>query len=144
MKKKIESEFGARLREAFGNAKNAEIARRLGVSEPAVKNYMEGRVPPSDTLVKIADLTNCSLHWLLTGEGMKTIETNNGTSLEKPLEVGDEDEAEMAALFFNYKKLTPEDKAELRKLIAFVDEEIERRKNRNENSNLTADKARLE
>lgn len=61
--------FGARLKQAFGHARNAEIARKLGVTDAAVKNYVEGRVPPADVLVTISDLTNCSIHWLLTGEG---------------------------------------------------------------------------
>jgi transcriptional regulator with XRE-family HTH domain len=61
--------FGKRLRAAFDGAKNAEIARKLKISEPAAKNYLEGRVPDAQTLLQIADLTNCSLHWLLTGEG---------------------------------------------------------------------------
>ena len=62
-------EFGQRLRKAFSNAKNAEIARQLDVSEPAVKNYIAGRVPDADKLRLISNLTKCSLHWLLTGEG---------------------------------------------------------------------------
>lgn len=61
--------FGERLRKAFSDAKDAEIARKLGISQPAVKNYMEGRIPSADTLVKISELTNCSIHWLVTGFG---------------------------------------------------------------------------
>lgn len=64
-----ENDFGERLREAFQKAKDADIARQIGVSQPAVKNYMDGRVPPAETLIKISDLTNCSIHWLLTGQG---------------------------------------------------------------------------
>ena len=63
--------FGERLRAAFNNAKNAEIARKIGVSESAVKNYLDGRVPDGEKLVRIANLTNCNLHWLLTGQGVK-------------------------------------------------------------------------
>lgn len=63
--------FGLRLREVFGNAKNVDIARKLGVSQAGVKNYLKGRVPGADTLVLIADLTGCSVHWLLTGKGPK-------------------------------------------------------------------------
>lgn len=61
--------FGYRLKAAFGHAKNAEIARQLGVSESAVSNYVGGRVPDAETLVQIKNLTNCNLDWLLTGEG---------------------------------------------------------------------------
>ncbi|MBK6589883.1 MAG: helix-turn-helix domain-containing protein [Acidobacteria bacterium] len=63
------STFGERLRLAFGNAKYAQIAAKMGVSEATVKVYMAGRVPDDKKLVKISKLTNCSLHWLLTGEG---------------------------------------------------------------------------
>lgn len=63
------SSFGERLRIAFRNVKNAEIARKLGISESAVKNYIGGRVPDSDRLIQISDLTNCNLHWLITGAG---------------------------------------------------------------------------
>lgn len=62
------SEFGHRLKEAFRNATNKEIANQIGVSAPAVQNYSDGRVPPAETLLKIAEVTNCDLHWLLTGE----------------------------------------------------------------------------
>jgi transcriptional regulator with XRE-family HTH domain len=63
------STFGERLRKAFNDASNAEIARKIGVSEPAVGNYIKGRIPDADRLIEISNLTGCSLHWLLTGEG---------------------------------------------------------------------------
>ena len=63
-----ETSFGDRLRKAFKNASNKEIAEKLGVSGPAVGNYMAGRVPDADRLIQIAALTTCDLHWLLTGE----------------------------------------------------------------------------
>lgn len=59
--------FGQRLKQAFNNASNVEIARKIGVSGPAVQNYMSGRVPDLDKLLKIKALTNCDLDWLLTG-----------------------------------------------------------------------------
>lgn len=65
--------FGPRLREAFEGVSNAEIARRLKRSEPAIKNYIDGRIPTADGLVSIAHLTGCSVHWLLTGEGPKYV-----------------------------------------------------------------------
>ena len=61
--------FGERLRQAFGGAKQVEIARKMGVSESAVKNYVTGRVPDAEKLLLIKNLTNCDLDWLLTGEG---------------------------------------------------------------------------
>jgi len=61
--------FGQRLKLAFGNAKNAEIARKIGVGETAVSNYMAGRIPDAEKLIQIRKSTNCDLNWLLTGEG---------------------------------------------------------------------------
>jgi len=60
--------FGERLRTAFDNAKNAEIARKLRVSDAAVKNYINGRVPNIDILLLINILTGRSLDWLLLGK----------------------------------------------------------------------------
>jgi transcriptional regulator with XRE-family HTH domain len=59
---------GRRIKTAFGGKKNAEIARLLGISESAVSNYVSGRVPDAQTLLRICNLTNCNAHWLLTGE----------------------------------------------------------------------------
>lgn len=66
-------DFPERLREAFDGENNAQIARMLSVTDTSIKNYMEGRLPAADILVQIADLTKCSIHWLLTGEGTKHI-----------------------------------------------------------------------
>ncbi len=74
--------FGQRLREAFKGAINAEIARKLGITEAGAKNYLDGRIPPADMLIVIRGLTGCSVDWLLTGEGAKW--TNS------PSEVGGE------------------------------------------------------
>ncbi|MCB1026128.1 MAG: helix-turn-helix domain-containing protein [Acidobacteria bacterium] len=63
------SQFGKRLKAAFGGATNQEIADVLGVSAPAVQNYVSGRVPDGDKLRTIAAVTKCDLHWLLTGDG---------------------------------------------------------------------------
>lgn len=65
--------FGVRLREAFPGASQTQIARQLDLSNSAVNNYVEGRIPPAEMLVKIADLTGYSIHWLITGEGPRRI-----------------------------------------------------------------------
>ena len=64
-------EFGKRLKEAFGNKKQADIAKLLKVTDAGAKNYLEGRIPDAEVLFNVLDLTQCSLHWLLTGEGPK-------------------------------------------------------------------------
>lgn len=65
--------FGLRLREAFKGASQTEIARQLGISNSAVTNYVEGRIPPAEMLIKIADLSGYSIHWLITGDGPKRV-----------------------------------------------------------------------
>lgn len=84
MKKADREGFGKRLREAFKGATNAEISRKLGISEAGAKNYLDGRIPPADMLVTIRGLTSCSVDWLLTGEGAKwfgSIQETGGESL---------------------------------------------------------------
>lgn len=69
VKKADPAGFGERLRQAFDDAGNSEIARKLGAEPSTITNYMKGRIPPPKTLVAIAALTNCSIDWLITGEG---------------------------------------------------------------------------
>lgn len=47
----------------------ADIARRIGLPHATVRNYFGGRLPAPEVLIKIADVTNVSLNWLLTGKG---------------------------------------------------------------------------
>jgi cellulose biosynthesis protein BcsQ len=63
--------FSARFGEAFGNILKSEIAAKLGVSKATVTLYTSGHLPPSEMLLKIAELTGCNLHWLMTGCGPK-------------------------------------------------------------------------
>ena len=62
-------DFKQRLRQAFDFATMAVIARRIGVPHATVRNYFQGRLPAPDVLIKIANETNVSLNWLLTGKG---------------------------------------------------------------------------
>lgn len=62
------STFGERLKIAFNNARNADIARKLQISEPAVKKYMSGSLPSIENLILIKNLTGRSLDWLIQGE----------------------------------------------------------------------------
>ena len=65
------SDFGKRLKEIFNNATNQQIAEKIGVSAPAVQHYVSGRVPDAEKLILITSVTNCNLHWLITGQGSK-------------------------------------------------------------------------
>lgn len=61
------------MSEAFATDKVARIAERVGLSYQSVKKWKAGDLPSIETLIKIASLTNSSIHWLLTGEGEKTL-----------------------------------------------------------------------
>jgi transcriptional regulator with XRE-family HTH domain len=45
-----------------------ELADALGISQPAVSQYLRGRMPQADVLYRLAKLGNCTMEWLLTGE----------------------------------------------------------------------------
>lgn len=59
--------FGTRLKLAFGNATNKVIGEKIGVAENTVGFYVRGRIPDAEILIKIANVTNRSIDWLLTG-----------------------------------------------------------------------------
>ncbi|MBX3244833.1 MAG: helix-turn-helix domain-containing protein [Acidobacteria bacterium] len=61
--------FSTRLQMAFDQASMAEIARQIQVPHATVRNYFQGRMPAPEVLIKIANATNVSLNWLLTGAG---------------------------------------------------------------------------
>ena len=63
------SEFQDRLARIFDFGTMAEIARRLDLPHATIRNYFGGRLPSPEVLIKIADATNVSLNWLLTGKG---------------------------------------------------------------------------
>lgn len=72
----VESDgFGERLKEAFGTDKPAAIAKKLDISYQGAKNYLEGRVPSAESLIVISRSTGYSIHWLLTGQGERTVHT---------------------------------------------------------------------
>jgi len=65
----MNKEFSERMAQAFDYAKMSDIARRIGVPHATVRNYFHGRLPAPEVLIKIAQETNVSLNWLLTGVG---------------------------------------------------------------------------
>ncbi len=64
-----------------------EFADLLGISQPAVSQYLQGRVPPADVLLPLARLGNTSIEWLLTGDE-KTAEAPLAVK-ESPTAYGD-------------------------------------------------------
>ena len=61
--------FQERLGRIFDNRSMADIARRIGLPHATVRNYFGGRLPAPEVLIKIVEVTNVSINWLLTGKG---------------------------------------------------------------------------
>ena len=78
--------FASRLSEAFEFATMAEIARRVGLPHATIRNYFQGRMPAPEVLIKIANETNVSLNWLLTGSGDMYLSGREPLNLDRLLE----------------------------------------------------------
>lgn len=68
------SDFVNRFIEICGSSQPAQVAQLLNISYQGAKNYLEGRLPDSYTLIAISEKTGCSIDWLLTGKGKKNIQ----------------------------------------------------------------------
>ena len=83
MKKSSHSELCRRIAqvrlEVAGPRGKASFAKQLGVSASTYAYYEAVRVPPAETLVRIADLAGVDLRWLLTGQtgGRDRVPTHN-------------------------------------------------------------------
>jgi transcriptional regulator with XRE-family HTH domain len=82
----MDKAFSLRLSEAFGFASMADIARRIGVPHATIRNYFQGRLPAPEVLIKIANETNVSLNWLLTGDGEIYISGREPLNFDKMLD----------------------------------------------------------
>lgn len=65
-----DSDFPARFGKLFPGRTHADITRLLGYkSQSSVRDIFDGKyIPEVDTLIKIVNLTGCSLDWLLFGK----------------------------------------------------------------------------
>lgn len=61
----------SRLREVFGSETQAAVAERLGVRQGYISRYLRGQVPDPEVLVRISEVYQVSLDWLLRGVGHK-------------------------------------------------------------------------
>ena len=86
-------EFSKRLIEACQTDEPAKIARKIGIPYQTVKNYLAGRLPSAEQLIKISNATNVSIHWLLTGVGSRGLEEaailRRLEQIERKLSLGD-------------------------------------------------------
>ena len=58
--------------ELTGPRGKAAFARELGISPTTYQSYEVERVPPADVLVRVADMAEVDLRWLLTGHSAGT------------------------------------------------------------------------
>jgi transcriptional regulator with XRE-family HTH domain len=50
------------------NLNQEQLAAKLNISQPAVSKYLKDRIPPADILLKIANIGETTVEWILTGE----------------------------------------------------------------------------
>ena len=61
--------FGERLRQAMKGESNNSFAKRCGMSERVIRNYLDGSTYPSiDRLAILAKASGVSLEWLVAGQ----------------------------------------------------------------------------
>ncbi|MCP9496683.1 MAG: transcriptional repressor LexA [Pyrinomonadaceae bacterium MAG19_C2-C3] len=87
-----------RITQAFGTIETAKIAQKLGISYQSVYKWEKGYPPGLETLVQISDLTNVSIHWLVTGRGFKLVAGNTLPEGESAIYFGEEEQRIIADL----------------------------------------------
>ena len=63
----------SRIKEVLGVEKQKEIAEKLGVSPSAIDNWHRRKKIPEKSLLKISQMTDTTIDWLLTGKGRKEL-----------------------------------------------------------------------
>ncbi len=79
--------LGSRLLEDFGapvpkDKIRSKIAEVLDVRLFAVTNHLQDRIPDTEKLQPVSAFTNCSIHWLITGEGEKFLNAEKKVNID--------------------------------------------------------------
>lgn len=61
--------FSGRLAMLIGGGDVRPFARKCGVTETSIRNYLKGTAPTLPTIIKIARACNVTVGWLADGEG---------------------------------------------------------------------------
>lgn len=74
--------FKERLEFLFGtDAGPTKISKKIGMKYAGfARVWYDGSIPKAETLIKIQEVTNCDLTWLLTGKGEPFINAGNASS----------------------------------------------------------------
>jgi transcriptional regulator with XRE-family HTH domain len=66
------TDIGTRIAEAIGDEPVKAFARRCGVPESSIRDYVNrGKMPGLETAATIASATGVTIDWLATGRGVK-------------------------------------------------------------------------
>jgi len=49
------------------NLNQQQLAEQLGITQPAISKYLQGRIPPADVLYSLAKMSQVTMEWILTG-----------------------------------------------------------------------------
>lgn len=81
------SNFVDRLRETIGKSSVNAFARKCGLSEGQIRNYLKGAVPGLDKVESIAKSADVSFSWLATGDGepCSIAQNNQDTYVSVPM-----------------------------------------------------------
>lgn len=77
--------LGERLRLVRGTETQRSFAAALGVHENTVANAERRDSATQDYLLRLAEVRNINLHWLLTGQGTMRLEDPTGSLLAEKL-----------------------------------------------------------
>jgi repressor LexA len=62
-----------RITEALGISSVNLISIRLDVARQSVYDWQKGKIPAMESLIRIAEVSRASIHWLVTGEGPRRV-----------------------------------------------------------------------
>ncbi len=84
MSKKIKKQtFKDRLILLMGDERPYTWSKHVGIEKGLFQYYWQkGKVPTYENLLKIANYSGCSIHWLLTGEDVNVDKTVRGLSMK--------------------------------------------------------------
>ena len=82
-------DFPARLASVIGEESGNSFARRAGFSESVLRKYLDGTQKPGmENLVRIAELANVSLDWLIAGRGRRAAPRRATAATDQPSVAG--------------------------------------------------------
>lgn len=99
------NEFSYRLKIIMGGLSVRKFAERLEMSPTTVQEYIKGRTPPADFVVRVCERFGVDSWWLLTGDGKEPVPSISPRA---------------AALVGNFEAMSEEDKRAFEHLVFAV------------------------